>query len=83
MDALSYLEITSSRYNVVFLDPPFESDFLGRALERLPNLLLPDNRIYLEWPGAQAPALPPGYELIREKQAGQVSFGLARYRAPE
>ena len=83
MDALSYLEITSSRYNVVFLDPPFDSDHLGRALERLPNLLLPDNRIYIEWQGAKAPQLPAGFELLREKQAGNVSFGLASYRAPE
>lgn len=79
MDASSYLEITATRYNVVFLDPPYDSDLLDRALERLPHLLLPDNRVYLEWREKSKPQLPAGFEWIREKQAGQVSFGLATY----
>ena len=80
MDASSYLEITATRYNVVFLDPPFDSDQLGRALERLPHLLLPDNRIYLEWREGARPQLPAGFEWLREKQAGQVSFALVTYQ---
>lgn len=80
MDALSYLEITATRYNIVFLDPPFESGLLGRALERLPNILLPDNRIYLEWAGKKKLQLPAGFELLRGKQAGKVCFGLATYK---
>ena len=81
MDASSYLEITATRYNVVFLDPPYDSGELARALERLPPLLLPDNHIYLEWRDEHQPALPPGYSLLKEKQAGQVCFGLATYQA--
>lgn len=82
MDASSYLEITATRYNTVFLDPPFDSAELARALERLPHLLLPDNRLYLEWREGRSPALPAGYSLLKEKQAGQVCFGLATYQVP-
>lgn len=81
MDAAAYLEITATRYNIVFLDPPYGTPELGRALERLPHALLPDNRIYLEWRTGEAPELPAGYEVLKEKQAGQVSFALATYSA--
>ena len=53
----------------------------ARILEQ--RVLVPEqNRIYLEWPEGKPPSLPPGYELLREKQAGQVCFGLARYQHP-
>lgn len=79
MDALYFLTQTWHRYNVVFLDPPFGSGLLERALEELPKVLAPLNRIYLEWPAGAAPALPAGCEWLREKQAGKVCFGLATY----
>lgn len=83
MDGLYYLTQTWHRYGVVFLDPPFESDLLGRALLDLPKVLLPNGaRICLEWPDGKKPDLPPGYEWLKEKQAGQVCFGLLGYTHP-
>ncbi len=82
MDAIYFLHQTWHRYHIVFLDPPFGSDLLDRALAELPKVLHAGNRIYLEWPRHQPPLLPAGFELLREKQAGQVSFGLATYHAP-
>jgi 16S rRNA (guanine966-N2)-methyltransferase len=83
MDGIYFIEQTWHRYSAVFLDPPFGSELLPRALQELPKVLVPEgSRIYLEWPNKHPLALPEGYELLREKQAGQVSFGLATWRHP-
>lgn len=76
VDALYFLTQTWHRYNVVFLDPPFDSGLLEKALEDLGKILAPVNRICLEWPEGRKPELPPGFVWLREKQAGQVCFGL-------
>jgi 16S rRNA (guanine966-N2)-methyltransferase len=79
MDALYFIEQTWHRYHVVFLDPPYGGDILARALVDLPKCLAPGAQVYLEWPRGQAPELPPGLQLRREKQAGQVCFALAHF----
>ncbi|MGB1560520.1 MAG: 16S rRNA (guanine(966)-N(2))-methyltransferase RsmD [Sinimarinibacterium flocculans] len=81
MDAVYFLQQTWHRFHVVFLDPPFESDLLSRALLELPKVLHPHNRVFLEW-GGERPELPERFEWLREKQAGQVGYGLASYRHP-
>ncbi len=65
-------------FDVVFLDPPYESALLLKALALLPPLLKPEHRIYLEWCG-EKPALPAGFDWLKEKQAGQVSYGLVTF----
>ncbi len=82
MDAITFLQQAAYRYDVVFLDPPFESDLLARALIELPKVLRPSNRVYLEWGGDDQPALPEHFEWLRAKQAGQVGFGLATCHLP-
>lgn len=67
-------------FDVVFLDPPFASDLLARALPQLAPLLKPQHRVVLEWSGAK-PELPAGFTWLKEKQAGQVSYGLVRHQA--
>ena len=79
-DALRWLP-QAGRYDVVFLDPPFRSGLLAPALEQLAAHLKPANRVFVEWSGA-TPALPAGFRWLKEKQAGQVSYGLATWDAP-
>ena len=76
-DALRFAAQADGRYDIVFLDPPFETTLLQQALVELPKILSPYNRIYLEWPEGRKPELPAGFEWLREKQAGKVCFGLA------
>lgn len=84
VDALFFLSQTWHRYNVVFLDPPFGSGLLEKALEDLAKVLAPQNRVCLEWPqDNDRPVLPAGFEWLREKQAGQVCFGLATYHTEQ
>ncbi len=77
-NAEAFLNGTPVASDVVFLDPPY-----GTALGNLCTLLdrgwlAPHARIYLEWNRKQAPPeLPPGWQLLRDKAAGQVQFALA------
>lgn len=82
-DALTHIRQTSQRYEIVFLDAPFGSDLLGQALLSLPRVLKAGNRVYYEWSAEQPPQLPPGYFVLRAKQAGRVSYGLMTYEGPE
>lgn len=83
-DAIAWLARSERRYDVVMLDPPYDSPLLTQALERLTRILKPHNRVYLEWPrGGPMPPLGEGWSLLREKQAGQVSYGLATWSPAE
>jgi 16S rRNA (guanine966-N2)-methyltransferase len=75
-EALAWLNSTSQRFDIVFLDPPYGSGLLPALLGALPRLLANGNRVYLEWPGSQTLALPQGYRSLKEKRAGGVSYGL-------
>ncbi len=81
-DGITYLELTPLRFDVVFLDPPYDTDLLTRALPQLASRLAPVNRIYLEWREGKKPELPAGFVWLREKQAGQVCFALVSFEKP-
>lgn len=82
-DALSFLRGTARRYSLVFIDPPYDdAALLAATLLALPRVLKDHNRLYLEWPKGRPPALPPGYTMLKEKAAGQVSYGLFTYVPP-
>jgi 16S rRNA (guanine966-N2)-methyltransferase len=81
-DGISFLRGTASRYEIVFVDPPYDSPLLAATLASLPPVLKALNRIYLEWPKGQPPQLPAGYTVLKEKAAGQVSYGLITYAPP-
>ena len=78
-DALAFLRNTAARYDVVLLDPPYDAGLLEPVLALLPRVLAPVNRIYVEGPKGHALQLPPRYERLKDKAAGQVSYGLIAY----
>jgi len=81
-DALSWLNSKpSGRFDIVFIDPPFDSDYLAQIITLLENLpsLSESACIYLETDSKQAlPALPDNWRVVREKKAGQVRYYLVR-----
>lgn len=85
-DALAYLKSTPTRaFDIVFLDPPFDSDYLVPVCSLLEQggWLTERACIYIEIDSrSPLPELPPGWELSRSKKAGQVSYSLIR-RNPE
>jgi 16S rRNA (guanine966-N2)-methyltransferase len=79
VDALDYLVHADEAFDLIFLDPPFGQGLLEPVLELLfsRNLVKPNARVYIEFEAsAQVPKLPEGWELIRDKKAGDVRYGL-------
>jgi 16S rRNA (guanine966-N2)-methyltransferase len=81
-DARRWLEARHGPFDVVFLDPPFDSHLLAEVLPRLESQLSHPHRLYVEWRGEARPAWPQGLQWLREKQAGQVSYGLSTFGPP-
>jgi len=82
--AISWLNSNSDSaetFDVVFIDPPFDSDYLATACELLEtNQFLSEHAcIYLEMNRKQdLPELPKSWAVVREKKAGQVGYYLVR-----
>ena len=71
-------------FDVVFMDPPFGRDSLAEYIPLLNggDWVRPDGLVYLENEKAAAiPALPPHWELLKSKSAGEVGYHLARVNA--
>ena len=89
-DALPWLADADRRaalgaFDLVFLDPPFAAGLLAPACDLLARhgWLLPGARVYLETAVADGlPLLPSGWEVLRERTAGQVRFALAMAHPP-
>ncbi len=78
-DATSTLSLPAEPYDIVFLDPPFDAQYLPQIITTLanPGWLRPDAYIYLETATTlTTPTLPPTWHTLREKVAGQVSYRL-------
>jgi 16S rRNA (guanine966-N2)-methyltransferase len=86
MDALRYLTGAPAAFDLVFLDPPFASELLSRAAQRLEagGWLAPGALIYVECPSrAGLPALPERWQSLKAKQAGEVGYHLLAHAAPK
>ncbi len=79
-DSIAWLAHPAQVFDVVFLDPPFNSDLWGEAARRLEQngWLAPDAWIYVEYPEGTQPGLPLTWRLHREGSAGAVHFALYR-----
>jgi len=84
MGAARYLRTPGESFDILFLDPPFGRDALAEyiplidAADRLKTGAL----VYLENERTAAvPPLPPHWELLKSKSAGQVGYHLARVNA--
>ena len=77
-EAFGFLKTDVRRYDVIFLDPPFQLGWLPRLLPLLPVRLAPGARVYLE---AEGPVtLPEGVELLKQTRAGQVHGLLIKWQ---
>jgi 16S rRNA (guanine966-N2)-methyltransferase len=80
-DALAYLARAEERFDVVFLDPPFGQNALPAVLDRLPRVLAPAARVYVEAPRTLAEH--EGFAILRQARAGQVHFQLLERRVDD
>ena len=84
MGAARYLRSPPQAFDIVFLDPPFGQDALANYVFLLDGgaWLAPGALVYLEnEKTAGVPALPPRWQLLKSKSAGEVGYHLARVNA--
>ena len=88
-DALQWLrepEDQDKLYDLVFLDPPYASDVLNECCHLLEqdHWLADEAYIYLELSSDnELGELPPNWQIIRGKKAGQVSYHLVERSKPD
>ena len=73
-DGLKSVRQENGLFDVVFLDPPFKSDYLPQLLPLLENSLSQDGMIYLE----SGTAFEPGaaWRVVKRAKAGAVHYQL-------
>ena len=79
-EAMAFLE-GREKFDLVFLDPPYQSGLLEQALDRLTrfDILNPHGIIVAEHPAdRRLPPLPPPYRLRRTYRYGKIAVSLYR-----
>ena len=76
-DALRFVARTVERFDVAFVDPPFESDLAHRIMERLPERLNAGARVYVESAALLMLAAP--WKALRADRAGAVRYALYEF----
>ncbi len=77
--AVDYLNNCNEKFDIVFLDPPYNGNFYEECLTKLyQNKLLSDDCVItLEWDSELArPSIPPYYEVLKERRYGRVMITL-------
>jgi 16S rRNA (guanine966-N2)-methyltransferase len=75
INALQYLQTPDAAgFDIVFLDPPYQSDLITVTSQSL-NLVA-GALVYVETRKDQSPVLPAGWELRKDKTAGQIRYRL-------
>lgn len=88
-DALVVAQAAAARgqkYDLIFLDPPYQQEFLERNLPLCVRLLKEGGLVYAEsgaalaWPDGDTPDWMAGWEVIRADKAGMVFYHLLQAR---
>jgi 16S rRNA (guanine(966)-N(2))-methyltransferase RsmD len=79
-DAVTFLTKNKTKFDVVFLDPPFSSEWLAKALDLVVPHVADAGVVYFEgkFPlnTAIGPAKIESWQVLKESKAGVVHFGL-------
>ena len=73
-DGIEFARRENRRYDVIFLDPPFQSDYLPRVLPLLADRLTEEGLVYVE----TAEPFEPGamWQVVKRAKAGKVHYQL-------
>jgi len=66
--------LSATKFDVIFLDPPFGEGKLEKVWPLLPAVLAQDGLVYVE--SEAAVQAPEGFEVLRQDNAGAVHFAL-------
>ena len=78
-DALQYLAATTAKFDLIFLDPPYNKGWIDKLSPGLPRILKDDGQLYVE---AEYEITSLGaWHTVRHGKAGEVHFHLLRREA--
>jgi 16S rRNA (guanine966-N2)-methyltransferase len=75
-DGLEFVLQAHGRFDVIFLDPPFLSDYLPRLLPLLSGKLTPEGVVYVE--SGEAFEAGEGWRVVKRAKAGKVHYQLLK-----
>lgn len=76
-DSTRFLKQTNKKFDIIFIDPPYESNLYENSLVEIKKqkLLNPDGQIIVEYDKAKTPAFDIcGFDIYREKNYGRVKI---------
>ncbi|UGQ46376.1 16S rRNA (guanine(966)-N(2))-methyltransferase RsmD [Massilia endophytica] len=80
------LALRGQKFDLIFLDPPYQQDLLPKSLPLCGKLLTEDGLVYAEsetpLEGEEAPEWMAPWEVVRSDKAGMVHFHLLRPAVP-
>lgn len=85
-DSLAFLSSCREKFDVLFLDPPYHTDLMDRALELVTKIdILSENSIIVCETMAQRelPQLPAPYEWGKDYRYGQIKLTIGRRRGSD
>jgi len=84
--AMSFIEdFKPDSFDIVFVDPPFDSNLAGLVLERLDKTgcVRRGGFVYIESPATKPVSPPPGWRVWRDQELGEVRMQLFRRQSLE
>jgi len=78
-DALQYLASTNTKFDLIFIDPPYHKGWIARLEPLLPGVLNDDAAIYVE--AEQEIETLGDWRTVRHGKAGEVHYQLMRREA--
>ena len=78
-DALQYLSSTKSKFDLIFLDPPFKKGWISRLEPLIPGVASENAALYVE--AEQEIAALGDWRAVRHGKAGEVHYQLMRREA--
>lgn len=77
MDAIRFIISDQRLFDLIILDPPYQSGLLPELLSLLPSHLTKDGLVYLE--SGSAPKTDENWSVLRSKKAGRAHYQLLKY----
>lgn len=76
-DSIEYVKSTDKKFDIIFVDPPYESDLYEKSLNAIKqnSVLTDDGFVLLEYDSVTTPEFDLcGFEVLKEKKYGRVKI---------
>ena len=79
-DSLSYIKSTKDKFDIIFLDPPYNKGYLSKSLENIREygILTPGGILVIERESSGEEIDVSGFEVVKEKTYGRIRIMVLR-----